>query len=797
MSLRRLILLPFALSAAAAVLIALFFEIDVTSYLVPTLMVVTLIIVAMFRRVASKWVIILLILLAGLVAGSRATQDLNRAARREWQSHWSTAEPYQFVGQVLLAGSDRISTGTFLMKSIAIKSGDTGWKPCDWIIGVRTDTAKVIPGDVISVSGTPSNERKELAESIPQLLHRVTSGTVGVLRVKAGGVHVIRTSGVSVARQLFVIRAWIAFAYRKTLSPDGAALCTALLLGDQREFSDVFSEKLRVTGLSHIFALSGMNTGLLISLIWLVSGVPILNTGARYGLCIAFSIVYLGLGLMVPSLLRATLMAVIYILSRLWSRKIGLANLISAAAFIELLWKPLHLVSPAFVLSYLSVAGIALSYEYLRSSVLSTGVNRSAGALTPLIDAGMVTLGAQLGTLPATAFFFGQVPLLGLLANVIAVPVFALLLVAASLLIAIYAISATLALPLANGIDWVCAAISKLVLWISEVPFSSLAVSDTTWFAAVVAYAAIILVLFGLRRREHIWIVCGVLLLANSYIWAKVLNPHEEEIRVTFFDVENGDAALITTPGATMLIDCGPRIFDWTPATRVIAELRSLGKDRIDYLMLTHPDNDHIGGAAEIMERIEIGQVLTNGDTAVSRVFFEYQLACQSLQVIVDTVHAGDQVLLHEHAQVTLLSPTKSLRTSEFSENQRSLVALLECNGSNVLFTADIDSLVETSLLSWAEVKDIDILKVSHHGSSSGSCAEFLSATSPDLALISAGDRNIYGHPSPEVMTRLESQTVPYQVTGWTGTVRFVQHESGWTQTSGSAESLALAWSLI
>ena len=187
------------------------------------------------------------------------------------------------------------------------------------------------------------------------------------------------TSGCFIRRGIDRLHEEMVSIYEHRLSQDGAALCKALMLGDRSDFSSEFSSALNLTGLSHIFALSGMNVGLLISLLWLLLGCLFIPYSARYWIMLFVILLYMELGRETPSLLRASIMCGCFIVGRMLNRRAEILNYIAAAACIELLWKPLDLLDAGFQLSYLAILGIFGCYRNLNIrfvTLLSTGENR-------------------------------------------------------------------------------------------------------------------------------------------------------------------------------------------------------------------------------------------------------------------------------------------------------------------------------------------------------------------------------------------------------------------------------------
>ncbi|MBI3956491.1 MAG: MBL fold metallo-hydrolase [Candidatus Kerfeldbacteria bacterium] len=240
-------------------------------------------------------------------------------------------------------------------------------------------------------------------------------------------------------------------------------------------------------------------------------------------------------------------------------------------------------------------------------------------------------------------------------------------------------------------------------------------------------------------------VVCIVLIVQTT--------PHP--FRFVMLDVGQGDASFLETPtGEQMLVDGGPSD----------TVLERLGRampffDRtIDVVILTHGDADHITGLVEVIRRYRIGRLLIPGvekDTATYREFLD---AARERNVPLTTVRDGDGVTLGD-VTVTILAPFDA--TLGLSVNNAGVVARADMDDFSILLTADIETPVEQLLISRGAMLDADVLKVPHHGSHSSSTEPFLRAVGPDLALISVGEDNRYGHPHSDVVKRYQDLRIP------------------------------------
>jgi len=239
---------------------------------------------------------------------------------------------------------------------------------------------------------------------------------------------------------------------------------------------------------------------------------------------------------------------------------------------------------------------------------------------------------------------------------------------------------------------------------------------------------------------------------------------------VYFFDVGQGDSIFIQAEnGNQILIDGGPGD----------AVLTELGKvlpfyDRtLDMIVLTHPDADHLNGLIEVVKRYKPKVILETGVLHDTAQYSEWRTFIETHDIPVIYAQVGEKFSVAEHLMLEVLSPFR-IQTGEKPKqvNQTSVVLRMDYGETSLLFTGDIESKTEQILaIVQHDAIDVDVLKVAHHGSKTSSIAEFLEAVSPEVAVISVGRNNKYGHPHPEVMDRLNGLGIPLYRTDINGTV--------------------------
>ena len=274
-------------------------------------------------------------------------------------------------------------------------------------------------------------------------------------------------------------------------------------------------------------------------------------------------------------------------------------------------------------------------------------------------------------------------------------------------------------------------------------------------------------------KKKSILIILGTLFCSNILAWIWVFQINHANLEVTFFDVGQGDAIFIETPlGHQILIDGGP---DSTVIERLGKEM-SFYDRTLDLMVLTHPDHDHIAGLIEVLKRYRVENILWTGVLKDSAEYKEWQRLIQEEGAKIYIAQALQRLSLDQpRLSLDILYPFESFEGKTVSNtNNTSVVVRLVYAQNSFLFTGDAYKSVERNLL--GKGIDVDILKVSHHGSKTSSAEEFIKEVSPDIAVISAGRDNSYGHPNQETLDILTKYDINILRTDLDGNVKITSN---------------------
>lgn len=461
------------------------------------------------------------------------------------------------------------------------------------------DATKIKIGDVIAFNArlTPSNEIQR--RSVRELCWTLRDQHAADARLKDSETLIVLSGTRSLRGALHDARKSILDIFEKHLRPDARAVAGALLLGSREAFSDEFREELQLTGLAHLFALSGLNTGLIVSLMWLILAWLRVPGRLRYILLLLILIGYTALGLGVPSLFRSAVMAGLVITARILSRPSHPINLLLFAAAVELLFWPLHILDAGFHLSYLSMAGILTAYLALQQPLQDLLKTGSQSVRRRIADTMSSTVGALIATAPVAAMLFSRVPGIAIVINVFAIPLFSLLIVLILLMMLLDPISSSAASSVARAIEGLVGMFALLTSSSASMLGASLVTKTPFWAGILTAIVQLGAIVVSLRGRT--WEAGAITLIAlNLLIWPGRFNRHDSA-HVLVAGTEESRVLYAQTGEINMLLGCGSEWNSHRNLERLKSVLARDGLSDVDVLVIDSRSITHIGGAPEII----------------------------------------------------------------------------------------------------------------------------------------------------------------------------------------------------
>jgi competence protein ComEC len=529
----------------------------------------------------------------------------------------------------------------------------------------------------------------------------------------------------------------------KTIAPgqggERRAVVAGVVLGADEGLSAELRDSFRASGLYHLLAVSGQNIAFIaagvLGAAW-IAGVP--RWLGELGVLAAIGGYVLAVGWQ-PSVVRAGVAGALASLAWLAARPRERWYVLLLGAAVLLVWNPYALLEPGFQLSFAAVGAIFVVVPRVR--------RRLEGYPVPRFAATAVGVSAACGavTAPIVWVHFGAVPTYTVIANALAAPVVAPLLGLGLLAAALHPVlpAAAFALAWANG--WLAAYLATCARLVGSLPGAQ--VTSGQALAGIAVLAALLLAAMRLHeraRRRLLAVAAVAVALAGAWMLAPESRPAlPVGVRITVLDVGQGDGILIQTRRAAVLVDEGP------PEAEVAAQLERLGVRRISLLVLTHPQRDHVGGAADVLERLPVDAVLDPRIPADSPEEHAALAAARERRVPVLTARAGAVYRLGR-LRIEVLWPDGPGAPGE-DPNEHATVLLVSYGDLDALLTADAEANVTARL----RPPPVEILKVAHHGSADPLLPALLRRLRPQVAVISVGEDNEYGHPAPSTLAAL------------------------------------------
>lgn len=561
-----------------------------------------------------------------------------------------------------------------------------------------------------------------------------------------------------------------------------SAIFQAFVLGEQGKIPDDIREYFVITGIAHLLAISGDHLGIvgLLSFSiflwilkrseWVMLSISIKRLSA--GLTIPCIIIYTFIAGSGISVTRATIMVVTFLLSIIFNRERNLFHTLGLAAFIILLFSPPSLFDISFQLSFLSVISILylvpkiLKMRRLDEIPLYPEISWKEKIWRYLKISLLVTGTAIIGTAPIVSLHFNRISLIGIFTNLFAIPLVGFLIVPISLMSSMLSfLSYPIAIFLISINQFLTKFLLIVVKFCASIPKASIFVSTPTTIEIILFYLllAISVHLRGRKRIQYIFVIVMVLFAIDFSYWG-FKDLFKKDLTLTFIDVGHGDSILIEFPkGKRMLIDGGglPRD-DFDIGKNVIAPFLWKKKiKRIDTLVLTHPDPDHLRGLNFIASQFSIGQFWESGIKISSEPYNQLEETILKRNIKRYYINESYPPQNINGVEISVLNPPKIVNPEASISNpsyinNHSLVLRLKYKDIVILLPADIERDAELRISKMSDLLRADVLKVPHHGSLSSSSEIFIRKVKPIYAILSTSERTKGSLPHPDILKRYE-----------------------------------------
>jgi len=542
------------------------------------------------------------------------------------------------------------------------------------------------------------------------------------------------------------------------------AFIIGLLLGDRSLIPDEISTDFRDLGLTHVLAISGLNFTILAGII--LTFLRFLKITRERSAIITIIVLFLyafivGLS---PSVFRAVIMASLLTYAYAYHKRLNAMQALAIAWFLLTIWQPLAITQPGLQLSFAVTFALLIGSSPLALRLKGPKLWRELLA---------VTLIAQITSFPIIFFHFHEFSFLSFFVNLLIAPVIGGIIMPLALIsVSLGQFFLFFLQPLIMFNSGLLYVIFNLTNWLNLYRVS---IVGSITFGWVVFYYILILSVFKKRLR----VISSIIIFILIFTLLPINNFHKSG-KVLFIDVGQGDSAYIRTPfGYNILIDTGGKLawqennlpvnhFD-VGEKIVLPTLKAEGVYKIDLLVLTHGDYDHIGGAKTIIKEIPVKYAVVPNDFPDNRYEEEVDQLLKERNVKIVKVNNIPNWQIDKVTKLQFYSAKNALK-----ENDESVVVKLQTYNYHFLFAGDIELNAEEQILKeYNNFSEIDVLKVAHHGSNTSTSKEWLEVFSPKWAVISVGRNNRYNHPHPLVLERLTEALAEIHRTDLEGAIWF------------------------
>lgn len=677
---------------------------------------------------------------------------------------------------------------------------------------------ELLPGNVINICG--EFEKAEVARNSNGFSYRnylKQDKIYGIIYCNKISVIANKNDIVSITNR---IRMNISTRINKLYKDEYSAFLDGILIGKTDNLSTNIKENFRDSNLSHILAISGMHVSYIILGMNLFIQKIIVSKKMKNNILIVILLAFSLLTGLSVSCVRACIMNGMILLGSNLHRKNNFYITFIFSFFIILMINPFNIFNTGMWLSYAGTLGIVLFYNFfVRMSEIKLKRKAFKVLYIRILKVIFVSISAQILIFPIMLYTFNTISLTFFISNFLISfligPILALGYISVILSYIFFPFGNLLA-KLENFLIYIIFKISEIC---AQIPFSKIYIPTPSFILVMTYYLSIILIIYFFKRKEFymikimlsfkylnkaiknktnkkikeivdgkkIYIVnssCSnkinnrfnndksnklnlrilkiTFLIILIFIIAFNLNNYYSELKINFIDVGQGDCTLIITPkGKKIIIDGGEGNsgqYDYGENV-VLPYLLDKGIMKIDYLIVSHCDSDHIGGLFAVLKNIKVEKIIISIQAEESKQLDDLMEIAKKKNIEVIVLEAGNELKLDKEIKMEVLWPVRNDLIKDNVLNNNSLVLKISYNEFSILFTGDIEELAEKEIIKIYDEIELNatILKVAHHGSKTSSTEEFLEAVQPKIALIGVGKDNKFGHPSEDVITRLNN----------------------------------------
>ena len=562
-----------------------------------------------------------------------------------------------------------------------------------------------------------------------------------------------------------------------------------ILLGDKSSIEEDVRQNFADSSLSHILAVSGTHISYVVICISVLFKKLKLNKNIRKVLKSLVLFMYLYLVDFSVSATRAVIMSTIVIMQMLFYRKQDTITTIAFSSIIILINNPYSILNIGFLLSYGGTIGIILFVNRISIESKEDFFQRFKSYLK---DICIVTISAQTIIMPIIIYYFNTISFTFIISNIIASLIIGPIIMIGLVIIAISFFKIPIISLIIRFYNILIVILVRTADIISKIPMSKIYLKTPTTLEIIFYYSVVFLIAlliyikksnrkfikktiqidiynlknFFINNRNKVLIFISIVSLISI---TSIKIP--KELKINFIDVGQGDSCLITTPqNKKVIVDSGGSESYDVGKNVLLPYLLDKRITKIDYIMISHFDTDHCKGFEYVLENIKVKNVIISKQSESSENFKQIMKIIRKKRINLIVVQKGTKIKIDNFTTVDILSPQSESIADNMNDN--SIVAKFEAYNFSILFTGDASEKIEKELIKEKINLKSDILKVSHHGSKTGTSEEFLKSVKPKIALIGVGENNKFGHPTKDVIKRLTENKIKIYRTDTDGEIR-------------------------
>lgn len=681
-------------------------------------------------------------------------------------------ENLEIVGTIISNPMDKQYKNQYILKVEKINENKS-YKNTNLQLNVKKEEKLLSYGDKIIIKGNfeeASSARNEGGFDYKQYLK--SKNVYGIISVDKKDIKLIKKNNVDVIDLLAnKVSNSMKIKIEQNLSNETSKLLSGILIGNKNNLQKEIQEDFRNSSLSHVLAISGMHVSYIMLGITFVINKMKFNKKISKIITIFILLFFIILTGKTASVTRACFMSSYIILASLFHKKAHVLASISISLLIILIINPYLILDIGLQLSYGGTIGIVLIYPILKKLKKKKEDKNSKfkkiihKVKEKILDIILITISANLVIFPIVLFHYNTISFTFIISNLLISPIIGIIIILGFISVFVSYIISPISKVMFLILQTFLNLLIKIAHFCAELPFSKVYFPTPKIYVIIIYYVFLIFIILERNKiivikkiNKKIIIIFVIIIIILNLI----LNFIPKTFTISFIDVGQGDSMLISTPkGKKILIDGGgsrdEESFNIGKQT-LIPYLLNKGITKLDYILISHFDSDHVGGILSVLEELKVEKVIIC-EQEENENYRRFKEIVKNKKIKVYVVKKGDNLKIEENILLNILWP-KDKKIKENAINNNSIVAKLNYKSFSILLTGDIEKIAENEILKEYENSNIlnaNILKVAHHGSKSSSINEFLEKVKPQIALIGVGEENTFGHPNEGVLKRLKN----------------------------------------